>query len=224
MYIELLHNENDTPKLSKSDDLYKALKKDILMSDIYAGLKLTEDFICKKYKVSRTPARSALLKLENEGLCESFLNKGSFVKPLSKQDITDLFRIAIANEKLCMKWAIERITEEEIDELKQIYEFMEFYTYKFSLAIVRKANASFRMLLHSASHNHLLQVKLDTYYDTLDYACIETQYDDNVIRLLFKEHTKIYESFLSKDIETTQLAIENHLRNTYSRYYGHSLE
>ncbi len=224
MYIEQLNNENTNRKASKSDDLYKELKKDILISDLSAGLKLTEDFICKKYKVSRTPARSALLRLENEGLCESILNRGFFVKPLSKQDIEDLFRIMVSNEKLCIMLAIKRISDDEIDELKQIYEFMEFYTYKLSLAIVRKANTAFRQLLHFASHNHLLQAKLDTYYDTLDYACIETHYDENTVRLLFKEHTKIYDAFLAKDVITTQFAMESHLKNTYERYSGHSLE
>ena len=48
---------------------------------------------------------------------------------MSEQDYEDMFEMRKIYEIQAVKWAIERITEEEMDRLEEtFYEFMEFYT------------------------------------------------------------------------------------------------
>ena len=113
-----------------STNLYTELQEDILTGKLRSGEKLTEQKICNEYKVSRTPVREALRQLETDGLIENIPNRGAFVIGFSKQDIEDMYELRKAYEIQAVRWAIERITDEERSELEETFEFMEFYTMK----------------------------------------------------------------------------------------------
>ena len=49
---------------------------------------------------------------------------------ISQQDIEDIYTIRNSIEGIAAKWAVERITEEELEELKEIYDLMDFYVQK----------------------------------------------------------------------------------------------
>ena len=78
-----------------SAGLYAELQKDILSGSIPDGSKLTEQAICKRYNVSRTPVREAFRQLEADGLIENIPNRGAFVTGLTRRDISDLFDLRI---------------------------------------------------------------------------------------------------------------------------------
>ncbi len=59
---------------------------------------------------------------------ENILNRGAFVVGMTEQDYEDMFELRKIYEIQAVKWAIERITEEEMDRLEETFEFMEFYT------------------------------------------------------------------------------------------------
>ena len=99
-----------------STNLYSELQEDILTGKLKTGEKLTEQKICDEYKVSRTPVREALRQLEMDGLIENIPNRGAFVLGLSDQDIEDMYVLRKAYEIQAVRWAIERITEEELNE------------------------------------------------------------------------------------------------------------
>lgn len=50
------------------DDVYEMLKSDILNLTVKPGQVLTEQEICEKYNISRTPSRDVLQRLRNDGL------------------------------------------------------------------------------------------------------------------------------------------------------------
>ena len=98
-----------------SNSLLSKLQKDILTGKLKAGQKLTEQELCREYEVSRTPVREALRQLETDGLVENILNRGAFVIGMSEQDYEDMFEMRKIYEIQAVKWAIERITEEEME-------------------------------------------------------------------------------------------------------------
>ncbi|NLP30323.1 MAG: GntR family transcriptional regulator, partial [Clostridiales bacterium] len=113
---------------SLSGNLFEQLRKDILQGKLQPGEKLSEQKICNLYGLSRTPVREALHQLEVEDLIETIPNRGAYVVGLSAQDIKDLYEMRKAYEILAVRWAIERITSEELKSIEEAYELMEFYT------------------------------------------------------------------------------------------------
>lgn len=221
-------SENKSSNQPLSSNLFTELQTDILTGKIRSGQKLTEQSICDQYKVSRTPVREALRQLEMDGLIENIPNRGAYVIGFSKQDVLDMYDLRKVYEVQAVKWAIERITDEELDQLEETFEFMEFYTMKKDTEKMLNINTGFHQLIYSASHNRMLQHMLASYQVYLkhlrdipvhgnsskqnsDGSC------DDYLAIVLNEHRAIFQAFRDKDIESGAQAMEIHMENSKLR-------
>ena len=211
-------NQNLSMLLSK--DLLSALRCDILKGKYARGFKLTEQRLCSDYKVSRTPVREAIYKLEAEGLIETVPNKGAFVIGVSGQDIRDMFALRKLNEVQAVKWAIERITDDELDTLEETFEFMKFYTQKNDVEKMFNINMNFHQIIYIASHNTILRNILSSYQLYLKFTNQEFSGSDSRLAALLSEHQEIFNAFKTKDIDAGADAMSKHLDNSLKRYYN----
>lgn len=199
------------------NSLLGKLQKDILTGKLKPGEKLTEQSICKAYGVSRTPVREALRQLESDGLVENILNRGAFVIGMSEQDYEDMFELRKAYEVQAVKWAIERISEEEMDRLEETFEFMEFYTLRNDIEKMLTINSGFHQVIYEASHNRMLQKLLASYQNFLKYKGVDSIYDDNYLVTVLEEHRMIFKAFKDKDVKAGALAMEMHIERAKER-------
>ncbi|NLY70197.1 MAG: GntR family transcriptional regulator [Clostridiales bacterium] len=202
---------------SLSSNLFEDLRKDILRGKLKVGEKLSEQKICDLYGVSRTPVREALHQLELEDLIETIPNRGAYVVGLSAQDIQDLYEMRKAYEILAVRWAIERITSEELKKIEEAYELMEFYTLKKDSQKMLEINMDFHNLIYKASHNRMLFHTLSTYQYYLKETKSNTAYLDGMLDEVLAEHKKIYQAFVDKDPQAGEIAIEEHLTKAKRR-------
>ncbi len=200
-----------------SGNLFTELQSDILRGRLKQGEKLSEQQICDRYGLSRTPVREAFRQLELEGLIETIPNRGAYVLGLSERDLSDLFEMRKAYEVLAVKWAIERITEEEQEKLEEAYEFMEFYTMKGEADKMLNINMQFHNLIYKASHNRMLEHTLSTYQLYLKETESNSAYLDGHLEQVLMEHKKIFDAFVSKDPEAGAVAVAAHLDNAKAR-------
>ena len=203
-----------------SNSLLGKLQKDILTGKLKPGDKLNEQELCKAYGVSRTPVREALRQLEADGLVENILNRGAFVVGMSEQDYEDMFELRKAYEVQAVKWAIERITEEEMDRLEETFEFMEFYTLRNDIDKMLTINSGFHQVIYEASHNRMLKKLLSSYQNYLKYKGIESAYDDDYLTTVLEEHRAIFKAFKDKDVKAGTLAMEMHIDRARERRCG----
>ncbi|MBC6680281.1 GntR family transcriptional regulator [Zhenpiania hominis] len=215
----VLYKHSDEPKGNApiSSSLFSQLQKDILTGKLKPGQKLTEQAICKEYKVSRTPVREALRQLEMDGLVENILNRGSFVIGLSQQDFVDMFQLRKIYEIQAVKWAIERITDDEMDALEETFEFMEFYTLRNDVDKMLTINAGFHQIIYEASHNRMLRQLLSSYQTYFKYRSEEDIYANNYLTEVLEEHRLIFKAFTEKDVEAGAEAMERHIDNSKKR-------
>lgn len=94
------------------------LRKHILNGDIQSGERLIEVEIAQQLGVSRMPVREALRVLESEGLIKQIPRKGIVVSEYTEDDIIEYYTIREALEICAIKIVIDKITKDEIDELK----------------------------------------------------------------------------------------------------------
>lgn len=202
-----------------STNLYAELQEDILTGKLRPGEKLTEQKICNEYKVSRIPVREALHQLEMDGLIEKIPNRGAFVLGLSVQDIQDMQVLRAAYEIQAVRWAIERITEEERSEMDETFEFMEFYTMKNDINKMQSINAAFHQIIYAATHNRMLQQQLTNYQTYLKYCNPSNFYVPDYLSVVLEEHRAIYNAFIAGDVEGGALAMAEHMENALSRKF-----
>lgn len=108
-----------------TDRVYAVLRRLIHESHFQPGESLIEASIAEELEVSRTPVRSALLRLALEGLVDVIPNRGAFVTSWSNNQIEEIFDIRIAVEPLSAALAASRISPDELRELGRLCDEMD---------------------------------------------------------------------------------------------------
>ena len=84
------------------------LREMILAGDLSSGTRITELAMVEKLEVSRTPIRTALMRLEQEGLLEALTNGGYAVRTFSERDVSEAIELRGTLEGLSARLAAER--------------------------------------------------------------------------------------------------------------------
>ena len=84
------------------------LREMVLAGELPGGARITEVAMSEQLGVSRTPVRSALMRLEQEGLLESLPNGGYAVRTFSERDVSDAIELRGTLEGLSARLAAER--------------------------------------------------------------------------------------------------------------------
>ena len=212
-------NEEVVSGLPLAIKIFIRLRDDILRRNLVRGEKLTEQRICNTYNVSRTPVREAFRLLEQEGLIDMIPNRGAFVIGFVEQDIADMYDMRKAYEELAFEWAVKRVTQEELDELKNDYEMMEFFTHKKDYAKVAQLNLHFHELMYKSSHNSMLTQILTSfqYYTKQFKAHDEPKQDEKYLDELLQEHHGILKALEERDAKKGIEIVRKHLEKSKQR-------
>lgn len=108
-----------------SQRIAQALREEILSGEIPPGTWLRQDDIAARLGTSRLPVREALRILETEGLAELLPNRGGRVPVLDLEQVNTLYRMRERLEPLTLILSLERITDEQVDEMARVQEEIE---------------------------------------------------------------------------------------------------
>lgn len=200
-----------------SAGLYTELQTGILSGSIPDGSKLTEQALCKKYNVSRTPVREAFRQLEADGLIENIPNRGAFVTGLTKRDISDIFDLRGLFEVQAVEWAIKRMTSEDIDQLAETVDFMEFYTLKSDVEKVLTFNSQFHNIIYAGTKDRMIQKTLAIYQTYLKHSAPAKTYSGDYLKTILDEHKAIFEAFETQNAAAGRKAMEYHMEQSKLR-------
>ena len=100
------------------DVVFNTLRQAILRGELKPGERLMEIQLANKLGVSRTPIREAIRKLELEGLVLMIPRKGAEVAEITEKSLKDVLEVRRALEELAVEIACEKMTAEQIEELK----------------------------------------------------------------------------------------------------------
>lgn len=80
------------------DTAYRSIRKDIIEETLPAGEKINVLQLSRSYGISPTPIKQALNRLVAEGLIESVPHKGSVVRKMTLEEISEMFEIRLMME------------------------------------------------------------------------------------------------------------------------------
>jgi DNA-binding GntR family transcriptional regulator len=98
---------------SKSDQVYAALRDDILIGRLRPGESLSVLGMADRFGASRTPVRDALLRLESDGLVSLIDRQGARVSPISIRGVRDLFELRILLEGAATRQVAETAAQDD---------------------------------------------------------------------------------------------------------------
>jgi len=100
----------------RSGETYSRLRELIVRGQLAPGSRIIETDVAERLGVSRTPVRSALQRLEQEGFIESDSRNGGrarpVVAPLTKKDARELMYLLGSLEGLAARWTTNLPDEE----------------------------------------------------------------------------------------------------------------
>ena len=140
------------------EDLCNELRQEIVDRVIPPGSKISEASLCQKWKVSRTPVREILRRLEAEGFISSARYKGFIVQRITIEDVDQLYTIKISLEGLAGRLATPILWGDvhKMNELNRIYTEMEDLSKKGNIEGYAKKNREFHFLIWNSCQNKWL--------------------------------------------------------------------
>ncbi len=196
---------------SLTDEIADIVRERILSGEYEIGEKIKENQIAMELRVSRTPIREAFKLLEEEGLIDYVPNRGCFAKGFTKRDVEDIYAVRRSLEELAVSWAVERISPEEIKDLEEQCEMMEFYTKKMDRKKVLELNSGFHDVIYTSSRSRFLAQVLRSYKQYLDKNRKAMFYEKSYLESILVEHRQILKAIRLRNKEKAVDAMRQHL-------------
>ncbi|MGI6112624.1 MAG: GntR family transcriptional regulator [Mahellales bacterium] len=201
--------------------VFNHIREDILDGRYKPGDSLVETKLAEELGVSRTPIREAIRQLELEGLVLSIPNKGVIVQGISTQDINDIYTIRKLIEGLAARWAVDRITAQELKNLQEIQELMDYYTKKKDFEQVAILDTKFHDTIYEASKSKILRIMLSSFHHYVRRARLNSLQVPGRARDALLEHENIVDAFIKRDGELAEKLLTRHVSNACSNLLSH---
>lgn len=179
------------------------------------GSRIDERELSEELGVSRTPLREAIGRLVSEGVIEHRPYQGNFVRSFTLKQVEELFEVRIALESLAAKTASERITSEEIAELREIVTVCHAALEAGDMEGFEAADRAFHHHIVKAASNEVLEFSLRTL--TLHIQLIRhVANSDPSFRKGTKEHrAEVVEALDARDGELAADLLARHIEEVH---------
>ncbi len=193
------------------DVVFNTLRRAILKGELEPGERLMEIALANKLGVSRTPIREAIRKLELEGLVIMIPRKGAEVARITEKDLRDVLEVRTSLEKLAIELACDRITDEEIADLKETCQAFSDSLGSDELTTMAEKDVAFHDVIFRATKNARLIQILNNLREQMYRYRLEYLKDIEARPRLVEEHNKILDAVIRRDKESAVQLIEEHI-------------
>lgn len=187
------------------------LRRNILRGAILPGDSIKERDNAAELGVSRTPMREAIRILAKEGLVLLRPSRSPIVAKLNYKDVSDQTEVLIALEKLSAELACKNATEDELNQIGEIVDYMAANFYETDPLDMFEIDMSFHTAIAEASHNRSLADTHRSYLQRLWHARYLAASQRRNRERVVNEHSRILDAMRARDPEAASAAINHHL-------------
>ena len=198
------------------DVVFNTLRKAILRGELKPGERLMEIQLANKLGVSRTPIREAIRKLELEGLVLMIPRKGAEVAQITEKNMQDVLEVRKALEELSVQLACERITPEQVEEMKMAAEDFRKVLKSGDVTKIAEADVQFHDIIFAATNNQRLITLLNNLREQMYRFRVEYLKQKECYPQLLEEHDKLIALISGGEVEEACELIGRHIDNQAS--------
>ena len=195
------------------DVVFNTLRQAILRGELKPGERLMEIQLANKLGVSRTPIREALRTLELEGLVNMVPRKGAEVADITEKSLRDVLEVRKALEELSVQLACEKITEEEIEELKRVAERFKDTLDDQDVTKIAEADVAFHDVIYTATDNQKLILLLNNLREQMYRYRVEYLKKEDAYPQLIAEHEDLIDNISKRNKEEETRIMCEHIDN-----------
>jgi DNA-binding GntR family transcriptional regulator len=200
--------------------LFKHLRALIISGRFETGQKLVEEELADQFKVSRTPVREALRKLEIEGLVQYQPRRGVIVTGFSREDVDEIYATRAVLEGLAARLAAEHATDAELAELGRCLERMNRSSDAGDFQRTARIHTRFDDLLYRIGHNRRLYGILSQFSEYIEHCQLVSMERPGRAAEIRAEHEAMYAAITARDPDAAERAARLHVTNARRAFFG----
>ncbi len=193
------------------DDIVDNLRGAIVSGRLQPNERLVEADLTRKLGVGRSAVRTALARLEQEGLVAHERHRGARVRLVEKREAVEILEARAVLEGLAVRYAATRVTEADVEDLQRILAEMRRLLDRGDLLGASDENAVLHLrLLEVSKHDTASRLIF-----TLKSQLVRFQYRTILLpgrsEGSFAEHEAIVQAVANADPEAAEAAMRTHL-------------
>jgi DNA-binding GntR family transcriptional regulator len=200
------------------DSVYRALRNAILTCELQPGQELREQMLAHKYRVSRSPIRDSLLRLEQEKLVTVLPRQGYRVNAISMRDMLELFGLRLIVAPACAAEAARAadVAVRTLDQFRQVAD--DPLSHAAFLDHNRKFHAA---VAHLAGNSRLAAVEngLVEEFDRLVLVSIQSN-NARWVSQAISEHMMIIDAIQRHDSDEAFRLVHAHIVLAQQRHFA----
>ena len=205
--------EKTKPSFVKaSEQIRSALEAAIRDGSLLPGDAVDEAEWASRHGVSRTPVREALIQLQAQGWVSSLPRGGMVVAKMDLRQLLSLWELLAELEGVAARLACQRMTPEELAQLKACHRDSEAVMLAEDLAGWQECNLRFHEVIYGATRNpylrqEVLRIRARTgFYRRHAFGALGR------VRAPFDQHADIVRAFEQSDPQAALQAMIGHMR------------
>ncbi|MFC5747487.1 GntR family transcriptional regulator [Actinomadura rugatobispora] len=210
-------NETDPDHhLQIKEVVYRRLVRAIVELHLRPGQQLRERQLAEQMRVSKTPIREALVRLEKEGLVTVAPYRGAIVRGYTHTDVREIYELRELLEGFCARRAAMQISDADEAELRaNVRRSRELLDAGASDELPALFDEFDRILYRQAAGHRIggLLVELDLHLERLGNLTVEVpgRLDASV-----RQHEAIVHAIIKRDPPAAESACRDHIRSVYA--------
>ena len=197
---------------------YRAIREGILSLELKPGQLLNVGELSEALKVSSTPIKNALWKLQQEHLVDLIPQVGSYVSKIDLELVEEAAGMWFDLEKECLRSACHEFPKDNLNQLKRNLNFQEmlldqqsnFPNPKEFIREFCKLDEEFHSIIFDGLRRNTTWKAIS--YMASDYHRLFMlhQADDHIKRMI-AEHRDIISIIENEEIEQVEMVLRNHI-------------
>ena len=192
-------------------EVYAALKESIVTGELKANQRLIEENLAAEMGASRTPVREAIQKLESEDFVTKLPKGGFIVRPLTAQDIEEVFGILSVLESYAAYLTTLHLSEKILQRLEDASQKFDDALREKDPEKLAKLNMAYHDVIYKGSGSKMLYeliYRLRDYFYRYRRVLLDLP---DMASISSREHRAVFEAMRDRDAATVEELVRKHI-------------
>lgn len=196
--------------------VFEQIRQDILSCELPPGAEIFEQQLARRFGVSKSPVRDALIRLQEQKLVEVRPRSGYRVRPISIVEAEEMYEMRQLYERECVARAIDHASD---DELESLHEHLTTEAFMPTLQWVA-LNRRFHSAIAAVSGNSCLAEaanRLNDQFDRFTVVSVGRLAQPVDFTRFNDEHRALVAAMLRRDKRAALALLRNHIAGSRAR-------
>lgn len=202
---------------SQADIAYLGLRKALRTGALRPGDRIVEAAIAEHLRVSRTPVRDAIRRLEAEGLLEYEPRAGLVVTKLDERAVSELYEMREVLEGTAARLFCRHASELEAARLVEFVE--QEKRLQGDAAALARNNHNFHVHIYRGAHNRFLERALGVVNASLWLLGQSQMFLPHRAKQAAAEHAELAKAICKRDPDLAEALARKHVRSAQAERF-----